>query len=53
MLDLSSAQKDVNHSKIGYFQFQTIYKCSSGKTKLRVSTVIRNFADPNNFYELA
>lgn len=53
MLDLAPALKDANTVKYGYVQCLTNYRHSSGRQHLRVTTMQRRFADPNNMYELA
>lgn len=52
MLDLAPALKDTNPSKSAMIQFLTTYRHSSGKVYLRVTTVVRKFADNNNMFEL-
>ena len=53
-LDLpSQAQKEIPPGKAAFVQFQTTYKGSNGRWRLRVTTVSRRFADPNNVYDLS
>lgn len=54
-LDLANQPggKEFTPNKVAYLQFQTIYKASNGKMKLRVTTVTRRFADANNLFDLA
>lgn len=38
--------------KAAYMQFLTQFRHSSGRTRLRVTTVARRYADPNNIFDL-
>jgi protein transport protein SEC23 len=44
--------KEAAASKFAFFQFLTTYRHSSGRQHLRVTTVCRRFADPNNIMDL-
>ena len=52
MLDLAPALKETNPSKSAMVQFVTTYRHSSGRVYMRVTSVVRRFADNNNMFEL-
>lgn len=54
-LDVPASQpgkENILTAKMGFLQFVTQYKHPSGQLRLRVTTVTRRFADPNNMFDL-
>lgn len=50
-LNTNNTAKVIN--KVGYFQYQTIYKHSTGRMHMRITTVAKKFAEENRYDELA